>query len=69
MKSIVTKLAAIVSLPLALTMSTAAFADSHGKKGIMIDDPYVRAVPPGQMNTGVFMTIMNHSNQARTIVA
>ncbi len=69
MKSIVTKLAAIAALPLALAMSANAVADSHGNKGIMIDDPYVRAVPPGQMNTGVFMKIMNHSDQVRTIVS
>lgn len=69
MKSIVTKLLAIVSLPLAFSISASAIAGEHGNKGIMIDDPYVRAVPPGQMNTGVFMTIMNHSDQARTIVS
>ena len=69
MKSIVTKLAAVVSLPIVLSISTAVVAEGHGKKGIMIDDPYVRAVPPGQMNTGVFMKIMNHSDQDRTIVS
>lgn len=68
MKSIVTKLLAVVSLPLALSISANAVAEGHGNKGIMIDDAYVRAVPPGQMNTGVFMTIMNHSDHARTIV-
>ena len=68
MKSIVTKMAALLSLPLILSIPAAAIADSHAKKGIMIDDPYVRAVPPGQMNTGVFMKIMNHSDQVRTIV-
>jgi len=69
MKSIVTKMLAIVSLPLAFSIPATAVAGDDDKKGIMIDDPYVRAVPPGQKNTGVFMKIMNHSDQARTIVA
>jgi len=68
MKPMITKLAALLSLPLLLSISSSAVADSHGNKGIMINDPYVRAVPPGQMNTGVFMKIMNHSDQVRTIV-
>jgi copper(I)-binding protein len=68
MKSIVTKLTAILSLPLIFCAPAISFADGHGK-GISIDDPYVRAVPPGQMNTGVFMKIINHADTKRIIVS
>lgn len=43
---------------------SAAFAGGH----VMIGDPYVRAVPPGQPNSAAFMTLMNHGDKARSIV-
>ncbi len=49
----------------ALVSCTAVFASDH----IMVSDPYVRAVPPGQPNSAAFMTLMNHGDQARSLVA
>jgi copper(I)-binding protein len=42
-----------------------AFADGH----IMVDDPYVRAVPPGQPNSAAFMTIMNKGENPVALVS
>jgi copper(I)-binding protein len=36
---------------------------------LMIEDPYARAVPPGQPNSAVFMVLENGSDQDRSIVA
>lgn len=69
MKSVLSKLVAVISLPLLFSVTSLATADENTAIGIMVDDPYVRAVPPGQMNTGVFMKIMNHTDQPRTIVS
>ncbi|MBK1643335.1 hypothetical protein CKO25_01425 [Thiocapsa imhoffii] len=34
-----------------------------------IMEPYARAVPPGQPNSAVFMTIANHSDQDQALIA
>ena len=34
----------------------------------MIHDPYVRAMPPGQPNSGAFMTFKNSDNSAHAVV-
>jgi copper(I)-binding protein len=44
---------------------SSAFAAGH----IMVDDPYVRAVPPGQPNSAAFMTIMNHGDSPVALVS
>ncbi|WP_295457683.1 copper chaperone PCu(A)C [uncultured Thiodictyon sp.] len=36
---------------------------------VAVSDPYARAVPPGQPNSAVFMTLTNQSDQARALVA
>ncbi len=45
-------------------LSAAGFADQAE-----VADPYVRAVPPGQMNSASFMTIRNPSADDRALVA
>jgi len=39
-----------------------------GPAAVTVGDPYARAVPPGQPNSGVFMTLTNGSTQARALV-
>lgn len=36
---------------------------------IAVDDPYARAVPPGQPNSAVFMALTNPSGEERALVA
>jgi copper(I)-binding protein len=38
-------------------------------EGIVIEDGYVRAVPPGQANSAAFMTLTNQSNEDRALLA
>jgi len=40
-----------------------------GPAAVTVSDPYARAVPPGQPNSGVFMTLRNASDQPRALVA
>jgi len=40
-----------------------------GPAAVTVGDAYARAVPPGQPNSGVFMTLTNDSTQARALVA
>ena len=40
-----------------------------GGSAVTVSDAYARAVPPGQPNSAVFMTLTNPSNQARALVA
>ncbi|SCZ59353.1 copper chaperone PCu(A)C [Thiohalomonas denitrificans] len=55
-----------------LCLSSAAFADSHGgtnsADAVMVEDPYVRAVPAGQPNSAAFMTLANHSDEDVAII-
>lgn len=51
----------------AMMVSQSAIAGGADK--IMVDDPYVRAVPPGQTNSAAFMTLHNHAATAQTLVA
>ena len=36
---------------------------------ISVSDPYAQAVPPGQPNSAVFMTLVNNSKENRALVA
>jgi copper(I)-binding protein len=38
-------------------------------EGIMVNDPYVRAVPPGQPNSASFMVLHNMSEKGSALVA
>lgn len=53
-----------LTLGLVLGLPTIAYADS-----ISVEDAYVRAIPPGQPNSAAFMTLTNHSDQDRALLA
>jgi copper(I)-binding protein len=38
-------------------------------EGIMVDDPYVRAVPPGQPNSATFMGLHNMGKEGSALIA
>ena len=59
LKSII-KIAFILTL---LLLSPLTFA-----KGVTIDDPYVRAIPPGQTISAAFLTLINQSNKTIDLV-
>ncbi|MCU7872892.1 MAG: copper chaperone PCu(A)C [Candidatus Thiodiazotropha sp. (ex Lucinoma borealis)] len=52
---------------LIISTSQWAVAGSVGDS-IMVDDPYVRAVPPGQPNSASFMSLHNKSGQGYTLI-
>ncbi|MCW8918537.1 MAG: copper chaperone PCu(A)C [Gammaproteobacteria bacterium] len=64
-----------LTLTTTLLASGAAFAQSHdgmhamASDAIQVEQPYVRAVPPGQPNSAAFMTLRNHSDKANAVVA
>ena len=53
---------------LLLVLGGAAQAESVADK-VGVEDPYVRAVPPGQPNSASFMLLHNHDNQDHALVA
>jgi copper(I)-binding protein len=69
MKFSLKQLAGVVVLPLIIGTVATVSADSHGHSDISIEDSYVRVVPPGQKNTGAFMTIHNASDKTRSITS
>ncbi len=58
---------AIAALAL-LTLSGGAFAQQAADM-IEVEDPYVRAVPPGQPNSASFMALTNSDAQGHALVA
>lgn len=56
------KLALLLS---GLLLSSAALAHN----GLHYNDPYARATPPNAANSAIFMTIENHMDSERTLVA
>ncbi len=62
-RSRVRSLFAVGLLTLAPVVWTAGLA------AVTVSDPYARAVPPGQPNSAVFITLTNGSNQPRALVA
>jgi copper(I)-binding protein len=50
-----------------LVMSQWAIAETAGE-GVLIKDPYVRAVPPGQPNSASFMALHNQSAKLHHLV-
>jgi copper(I)-binding protein len=48
-------------------MSQLTMAGTAGEV-VMVDDPYVRAVPPGQPNSASFMALHNNSKQDHVLV-
>lgn len=54
-----------------LGFTASSMAGGHGgmvKDKVVVDDPYVRAVPPGQPNSAAFMVLKNTSNKATAVV-
>jgi len=52
---------------IALTTSSALFAQS-ASESVMVHDPYARAMPPGQPNSGAFMTFKNMDSTSHAVV-
>lgn len=52
---------------LLFTIGQPAMADSAGDI-IMVQDPYVRAVPPGQPNSASFMSLHNPDEQGHVLI-
>ncbi|MET0066702.1 MAG: copper chaperone PCu(A)C [Candidatus Thiodiazotropha sp.] len=50
-----------------LMLSPFALAATAGD-GVLVDDPYVRAVPPGQPNSASFMSLRNTTDQDQQLV-
>lgn len=53
----------LITLVTALTLSASALAE------VNIDQPYARAVPPGQPNSAAFMTLKNNSDTEVSLVS
>lgn len=43
--------------------------NGNAAESVVVESPYVRAVPPGQPNSAAFMTLMNHSDVEHAVVA
>ncbi len=56
----------LTSLLLTFLLSNTSFSASQ--ESITINDPYVRAIPPGQTISAVFMTINNSSDKELSLV-
>jgi copper(I)-binding protein len=54
---------------LLLTALCAGLSSPAQGAELSIQDPYARAVPPGQPNSAVFMVLQNGSDQDRSLVA
>ena len=67
MRSSINKINCFMILSLLFILPGISVAGSHAT--ISIDDAYVRVVPPGQKNTGVFMTLHNPSDTVRSIIS
>lgn len=58
--------------PLSLLLligALAGFASIVQATDLVVDDPYARAVPPGQPNSAVFMSLRNSGPEERAIVS
>ena len=53
----------VITLIAALTLSASAFAE------VKVDQPYARAVPPGQPNSAAFMSLKNNSDTEVSLVS
>lgn len=63
---------AAVLAGLLLTVSTRALAadpPSIADRPLTIADPYIRATPPGQTNTAMFLTLTNHTDRQHALIA
>lgn len=53
----------VITLVAALALSVSAFAE------VKVDQPYARAVPPGQPNSAAFMSLKNNSDTEVSLVS
>ena len=49
-------------------MSFSVLSKEQNNLNVFVEDIYVRAVPPGQLNTGVFMILNNKTDAIQSIV-
>lgn len=68
-KMISAGLLVMVTVTSVSVIASGHMGNQNGSDGIKVNDSYVRMVPPGQKNTGVFMTINNHGDKLRTIIS
>jgi copper(I)-binding protein len=57
------------SILLVLTLLAPACLAGGAADRISVSDPYARAVPPGQTNSALFMTLTNASGEGHSLVA
>lgn len=62
------KIRHLVSLVALLTLPAAAVAWTPVADLIQVEDPYVRAVPPGQPNSAAFLSLRNSDDQPHEIL-
>lgn len=67
MKLAIKRISRFITLSLLLILPAITVASSNMM--LSVDDAYVRVVPPGQKNTGVFMTLHNPSDKVRSIIS
>ena len=51
-----------------LTLAFLLFSSLTFAKGVMVDDPYVRAIPPGLTISAAFMVLINESDKAIDLI-
>lgn len=56
-----------IAAAIALTASSALFAQT-ASESVMVHDPFARAMPPGQPNSGAFMTFKNMDSTPHAVV-
>lgn len=52
-----------------LTILTLAISVQATAASVLVEDAYVRAIPPGQTNSAAFMTLHNHSTESKRLIA
>ncbi len=58
----------LIAVPLLLGIASASPMASEGASDISVNNPYARAVPQGQPNSAVFMTLNNAGTADQSIV-
>jgi copper(I)-binding protein len=60
------KMKAVIRI--SLTLALVVFSGLTFAKGVAVDDPYVRAIPPGQKISASFMTLINDSDKSIDLI-
>ncbi len=58
----------IIAAGFVFAAATGTVMAQSAAESTMVSDPYVRAVPPGQPNSASFLTLMNNSSEAHSLV-